>query len=68
MGKKFPLKTVALLVDEKEKAIEIIQGRAQSWWNLHGSEKPRWHAGDMLKWPGNRYTTSKLKNYKTKIS
>ena len=35
---------------------------------LHGSEKPGWSAGDMVKWPGNRYTTSKIKNYKTKTS
>ena len=30
VGKKCPLKTVALLVDEKEKAIESSRGRAQS--------------------------------------
>ena len=32
MGKRCPLKTVALAVDEKEKAIKSSQGRAQSWW------------------------------------
>ena len=32
VAKKCPLKTVALVVDEKEKAIESSQGRAQSWW------------------------------------
>ena len=32
VGKKYPLKTIALAVDEKEKAIESSQGRAQSWW------------------------------------
>ena len=47
MGKKCPLKTVALAVDEKEKAIESSWGRAQSWWRPHGSEKPGWSAGDI---------------------
>ena len=32
MGKKCPLKTIVLAVDEKEKAIKSSWGRAQSWW------------------------------------
>ena len=32
VGKKCPLQTVALAVDEKAKAIKSSQGRAQSWW------------------------------------
>ena len=32
VGKRCPLKTVALAVDEKEKAIQSSRGRAQSWW------------------------------------
>ena len=31
MNKKFLLKNIALAVDEKAKAIESSQGRAQSW-------------------------------------
>ena len=31
MGKKRPLKTVALVVDEKAKAIKSSWGKAQSW-------------------------------------
>ena len=32
VGKKCPLKTVTLTVDEKEEAIKSSWGRAQSWW------------------------------------
>ena len=32
VGKTFPLKTVALALDEKEKTIESSRGTAQSWW------------------------------------
>ena len=39
LGKKCPLKTVALTVDEKQKAIKSSQGTARSWWS----------AGDMVK-------------------
>ena len=49
VGKKCPLKTVALLVDEKEKAIESSQGRLRADGDLHQSEKPGWNAGDMEK-------------------
>ena len=46
VGKKCPLKTVALAVDDKEKAIKSSWGRAQSWWR---PEKPGCSAGDMVK-------------------
>ena len=49
MGKKCPLKTVALAVDEKEKAIKSSRGRAQSQWRPHGSEKLEWSGGEMVK-------------------
>ena len=37
VGKKCPLKTVPLAVDEKEEAIKSSQGRAQSWWSRKSS-------------------------------
>ena len=47
MGKKCSLKTVALVVDEKEKAIESSRGRAQSWWRpslvWEARVECRWH-------------------------
>ena len=47
MGKKCPLKTVALAVDEKEKAIKSSRGRAQSWWRPSRAWEARvecwWH-------------------------
>ena len=49
MSKKCPLKTIALGVDEKEKAIKSSWGRVRAGGDLHGSEKPGWSAGDMVK-------------------
>ena len=60
MGKNYPLKTAALAVDEKEKAIESSHGRAQSWWRpswvwearvdcwSHG--KVAWKSNEPTKW------------------
>ena len=49
MGKKCLLKTIALAVDEKEKAIESRRGKLTAGGDLHGSEKLGWSAGDMAK-------------------
>ena len=47
-GQKCPLKTVALAVDEKAKAIQSSQGiEFRAGGNLHGPEKPGWSAGGM---------------------
>ena len=63
MGKKCPLKTVALVVDEKEKAIKSSQGRAQSWWrSLRAWEirvECQWHG--KVAWKSNEETTTKWK-------
>ena len=48
MGKKCPLKTVALAVDEKEKSVKSSQGRAQSWWRPSHS----WEAKVECQWHG----------------
>ena len=59
MGKKCPLKTVALAVDEKEKAIESSRGRAQSWWRpsrvWEARVECRWHG--KVAWKSNEDTT-----------
>ena len=59
MGKKCPLKTVTLVVDEKEKTIESSWGIAQSWWRLswvwEARVKCRWH--DKVAWKSNEDTT-----------
>ena len=59
MGKKCPLKTVALAVDEKEKAIESSQGRAQSWWRpsqvWEARVECRWHG--KVAWKSNEDKT-----------
>ena len=48
MGKKCLFKTVALAVDEKEKAIKSSRGRAQTG-GPHGPKRPGWSVGDMVK-------------------
>ena len=48
VGKKCPLKTIALVVDEKEKAIKIVRVELRAGGGLHGPEKPGWSAGDMV--------------------
>ena len=54
VGKKCPLKTIALVVDEKEKAIKSSQGRAQSWWRPSQAWEARvecwWHGILAWKW------------------
>ena len=50
VGKECPLKTVALVVDEKAKEIKSSQGiELRAGGRLHGSEKPWWSAGGMVK-------------------
>ena len=49
MGRKCPLTTIALAVDEKEKAIKSSQGKLRAGGGLHRPEKPGWSASDMLK-------------------
>ena len=49
MGKKCPMKIVALAVDEKEKAIKEVGVELRAGGGLHGPEKPGWSAGDMVK-------------------
>ena len=65
MGKKCPLKTIALAVDEKEKAIESSRGRAQSWWRplrvWKAMVECRWHG--KVAWKSNDDTTPT--NWKT---
>ena len=59
VGKKCPLKTVALAVDEKEKAIKSSRGRAQSWWRpsrvWEARVECRWHG--KVAWKSNKDTT-----------
>ena len=59
VGKKCPLKTVALAVDEKEKAIGSSRGRAQSWWRLSRVWKARMECRShgKLAWKSNEDTT-----------
>ena len=72
VGKKCPLKAVALAVDEKEKAIESSWGRAQSWWRplrvWEAMVECRWHGkvegNQMNQQNENKWTTTKW----TKIS
>ena len=49
MGKKCPLKIVALTVDEKEKAIKLVRVEPRAGGGLHRPEKPGWSASDMVK-------------------
>ena len=69
VGKKCPLKTVALLVDEKEKAIESSRGRAQSWWRpspvWEARVECRWHG--KVAWTSNEDTTPKKWKTSTNI-
>ena len=55
VGKKCPLKTIALAVDEKQKAIKSSWGRGQSCWRPSRTWKPRvecrWHG--KVAWKGN---------------
>ena len=55
-GKKCPLKTVTLTVDEKEEAIKSSWGRAQSWWRPSRVWEARvecwWH--DKIAWKSNK--------------
>ena len=82
VGKKCPLKTVALAVDEKEKAIKSSRGRAQSWWRPSRAWEARvecwWHGKVAWKWMKNnskmkninkwRHTSKMNSNNNTKIS
>ena len=59
VGKKRPLKTIALAVDEKEKAIKSSRGRAQSWWRpssrvWEARVECRWHG--KVAWKSNEPT------------
>ena len=62
--KKSPLKTVALAIDERAKAIKKVQVKPRAGGNLHGPENPAWKAGDMEKQPGNevKNNNNKMKN------
>ena len=63
MGRKCPLKTVALAVDEKEEAIKSSRGRAQSWWRpsraWEAKVECQWHG--KVAWKSNEDTTTKWK-------
>ena len=54
MGKKSPLKTIALSVNEKKEAIKSSRGRAQSWWRVSQAWEARveyqWHGKVAWKW------------------
>ena len=52
VGKKCPLKTVALAVVETEKAIKVVGVELRAGGGLHGPEKPEWSASEMTKQPG----------------
>ena len=54
MGKKCPLKTVALAVDKKKKQSKVVGVELRAGGGLHEPEKPGWSAGDMVKYPGNQ--------------
>ena len=64
MGKKCLLKTIALAVDEKEKAIESRRGKLTAGGDLHGSEKLGWSAGDMAKESKNQMKLQHQQNEK----
>ena len=63
MGKKCPLRTTVLAVDEKEKAIKSSRGRAQSWWRPSRAWEARvkclWHSKVAWKYTKNN---NKMKN------
>ena len=68
MGKKRPLKTVALAVDEKAKAIKSSGVKLRAGGGLHELEIPGWSAGDMEKQPGNEMNNNnKMKNNNNKM-
>ena len=49
VGKKCPLKTVALAVVETEKAIKVVGVELRAGGGLHGPEKPERSASEMTK-------------------
>ena len=49
MGKKYPLKTVALAVDENKRQSKVVAVELRAGAGLHGLEKLGWSAEDMVK-------------------
>ena len=47
--KKCPLKTVALVVVETQKAIKVVGVELRAGGGLHGPEKPGWSASEMAR-------------------
>ena len=66
VGKNCPLKTVALAVDEKAKAIKRNRGRAQSLcrpsWVWEARVECRWHSNVVWEWMKNIRNDNKMKN------
>ena len=49
MGKKCPIKTVALAVDKKKKQSKVVGVELRAGGGLHAPGKPEWSANDMEK-------------------
>ena len=49
VGKKFPLKTVAVAVDKKKRQSKVVGVELRASGGLHAPEKPEWSANDIEK-------------------